>query len=119
MDLISLLNVLFIVIYAGILGLVAPYVGVKSEHYGSYIPTALAVISGSALWILLTWAGLHYDEVWIWLIVMLGMPAAMWFGGKLIERRRKAGKSLAPSPLKKGNKAAGDSAKDDIVILGS
>lgn len=88
MDFISLLNVLFIVIYAGILGLVAPYVGVKSESYGSFVPTALGVISGSVLWILLTWAGLHYDEAWIWVIVMLGMPAAIWFGAKYIVKYR-------------------------------
>ena len=123
MDFISLLNVLFIVIYAVILGLVAPYVGVKSEHYGSYIPTALAVTSGSVLWILLTWAGLNYEEVWIWLVVMLGMPAAMWFGGKLIENRREAGKSLKISFGKnktdRNNKVADDSVADDIVILGS
>ncbi|CAB4617841.1 MAG: hypothetical protein F2599_01695 [Actinobacteria bacterium] len=90
MDFISLLNVLFIVIYAVILGLVAPYVGIKSESYGSLVPTALAVISGSALWILLTWVGLHYDEAWIWVIVMLGMPAAMWFGSKFIIAKRKS-----------------------------
>jgi hypothetical protein len=114
MDLISLLNILFLVIYAGILGLVAPYVGVKSEHYGSYVPTALAVTSGSILWILLTWIGMHYDEAWIWLIVMLGMPAAMWFGGKLIEKRRKEGKTS-----KRSSKAKSDSAADDIVILSS
>ena len=90
MDLISLLNVLFIVVYAGILGLVAPYVGVKSDNYGSWVPTALGVISGSLLWIICTWSGLHYDQVWIWLIVMLGMPAAIWFGAKFIDSRRAA-----------------------------
>ena len=100
MDFISLLNVLFIVIYAGILGLVAPYVGVKSEAYGSFVPTALGLVSGSALWILLTWIGFHYDEAWIWVIVMLGMPAAIWFGAKYIEKRRAAGKSLKPTAKK-------------------
>ncbi len=114
MDFISLLNILFIVIYAGILGLVAPYVGVKSEHYGSYVPTALALTSGSALWILLTWVGMPYDQAWIWIIVMLGMPAAMWFGGKLIEKRRKEGKTSKPTSNKKS-----DSVADDIVILSS
>lgn len=88
MELISLLNLLFIIVYAAILGLVAPYVGVKSSSYGSLVPTALGVVSGSAIWILLTWAGFHYDEVWIWIIVMLGMPAAIWFGAKVIEARR-------------------------------
>ncbi|MEY5057861.1 MAG: hypothetical protein RI987_665 [Actinomycetota bacterium] len=88
MDMLSLLNLLFIVIYAVLLGLVAPYVGLASEHYGSYVPTALAVVSGSVLWMLGTWSGLHYDQAWIWLIVMLGMPAAMWFGSKLITKKR-------------------------------
>jgi hypothetical protein len=111
MDFISLLNVLFIAIYAVILGLVAPYVGVKSENYGSLVPTALGVISGSLLWIIGTWVGLHYDQVWIWLIVMLGMPAAIWFGAKYIDKRREAGKSLKPA-AKKDN-----SNKDDAVIL--
>jgi hypothetical protein len=111
MDFISLLNILFIVIYAGILGLVAPYVGVKSESYGSLVPTALAVTSGSLLWIVFTWVGFHYDQAWIWVIVMLGMPAAMWFGAKYIEKRRAAGKSLKPAAKKDS------SANDDVVIL--
>lgn len=88
MDMLSLLNLLFIAIYAVLLGLVAPYVGLASEHYGSYVPTALAVVSGSVLWMLGTWSGLQYDQAWIWLIVMLGMPAAMWFGSKLITKKR-------------------------------
>lgn len=88
MDMLSLLNILFIVIYAILLGLVAPYVGLASEKYGSYVPTAVAVVSGALLWVLATWSGLHYDEAWIWLIVMLGMPGAMWFGSRLIEKKR-------------------------------
>jgi hypothetical protein len=88
MDMLSLLNLLFIAIYAVLLGLVSPYVGLASEQFGSYVPTALAVVSGSVLWMLGTWSGLHYDEAWIWLIVMLGMPAAMWFGSKLIAKKR-------------------------------
>ena len=116
MDFISLLNVLFIVIYALILGLVAPYIGVKSDHYGSLVPTALGVISGSLLWIVGTWAGLHYDQAWIWLIVMLGMPAAIWFGAKFIEKRRAAGKSLKPGDKKPAAKKD-ETKADDIVIL--
>ena len=65
MDMLSLLNLLFIAIYAVLLGLVAPYVGLASEHYGSYVPTALAVVSGSVLWMLGTWSGLHYDQAWM------------------------------------------------------
>jgi hypothetical protein len=42
---------------------------------------------------------------------MLGMPAAIWFGAKYIQKRREAGKSLKPAS-KKDN-----SANDDIIIL--
>jgi uncharacterized membrane protein YeaQ/YmgE (transglycosylase-associated protein family) len=90
MDIISIFYILFIVIYAAILGLVAPYVGIKSDNYGTLVPTALAIVGGSVLWILGTWVGLHYDQAWIWLIVMLGMPAAMWFGAKRIDQMREA-----------------------------
>ena len=88
MDLTLLFTPLFVVAYGAILGLVAPYVGVKSQSYGSLVPSALAVVSGSLLLAIFTWVGLHYDEAWIWLIVMLGMPAFMWFGAARIEKMR-------------------------------
>lgn len=90
MDFISVLYILFIVIYAVILGLVFPYLGVTSDFYGSLVPTAIGITSGSALWAIFTWAGFHYDEAWIWLLVMLLMPVAMWFGSKRIEQTRKS-----------------------------
>ncbi|MFM6971307.1 MAG: hypothetical protein ACKOWH_01805 [Rhodoluna sp.] len=88
MDFIALLYVVFIVIYAVILGLVMPYVGLTSDRYGSFVPTAIGVVFGALLWGILTWTGLHYDQAWIWLLVMLLMPAAMWFGAKRIEHMR-------------------------------
>ena len=90
MDWTLLFTPLFVVAYGAILGLVAPYVGVKSKAYGSLVPTALAVASGSVLLAIFTWVGLHYDEAWIWLIVMLGMPAVMWFGANRIAKMREA-----------------------------
>jgi len=79
---------LVIIAYAGILSLVAPFVLPRSEHYGKFVPTALALVSGSVLWLLLTWLGFHYDEAWIWFAVMLGMPAASYFGTKILDERR-------------------------------
>lgn len=90
MDWTLLFTSFFVVAYAAILGLVAPYVGINSKNYGSLVPTALAVASGSLLLAIFTWAGFHYDEAWIWLIVMLGMPAFMWFGAARIEKMREA-----------------------------
>ena len=82
------MEILFIVFYASLLGLVAPYVTVKSDKYGNLVPPALALAGGAILWILLTWFGFPYTEVWIWILVMLGMPAVMYFGAKRIESLR-------------------------------
>ena len=82
------MEILFIVIYAVILGLVAPYVAVKSDKYGSLVPAALALVSGCLLWIAFTWLGFPYTEVWIWTIVMLAMPVVMFFASKRIEAHR-------------------------------
>ncbi len=80
---------LFIVFYAAILGLVAPYVLIGSDRYGSLVPPAIGLASGSVLWILLTWLGFGYTDGWIWSIVMLGMPVAMFFGAKALDNQRK------------------------------
>ena len=80
----------FILVYAAILGLVAPYLGIDIKHIGSLVPGAIALVTGALVWALLTWVGLRYDEAWIWLIVMLGMPAAMVFGVRFISAKRSA-----------------------------
>ena len=80
----------FILVYAAILGLVAPYLGIDIKPIGSLVPGAIAVVAGSIIWAVLTWAGLHYDEAWIWLVAMLGMPAAMFIGVRRISAKRAA-----------------------------
>lgn len=80
----------FILVYAAILGLVAPYLGIDVKLIGSLVPGAIAVVAGSIIWAVLTWAGLHYDEAWIWLVSMLGMPAAMVIGVRRISAKRAA-----------------------------
>lgn len=78
----------FIVVYAVILGSVVPYVGLNSEHYGTLVPAAIALTVGSLLWAVLTLVGMSHEDAWIWTIVMLAMPVAMWFGSKQLERIR-------------------------------
>lgn len=80
--------ILILVIYAGIIGSVTPYVIGKSEHYGALVPSGLALTTGSAVWALLTWFGFPQNEGWIWTLVMLAMPAAVWVGSKLLDRAR-------------------------------
>jgi cobalamin biosynthesis protein CobD/CbiB len=80
---------LFIIFYAVILGLVAPYVTITSDKYGALVPPVIALAAGAALWVILTWFGLDYTSGWIWSIVMLAMPIAMFFGSKQLEKQRR------------------------------
>ena len=82
------MEIAFLFVYAIILALVAPYIGLKSEKYGSLVPATAALIAGAILWTVLTWVGMSHTEGWIWIIVMLAMPAAMWFAPKQLENRR-------------------------------
>jgi hypothetical protein len=77
-----------ILVYAAILGLVAPYIGIESEHLGELVPSAFAFVAGSLLSVILTWVGLPYANAWFWIIVMLLMPAAAWFGPRWMLARR-------------------------------
>jgi uncharacterized membrane protein YeaQ/YmgE (transglycosylase-associated protein family) len=86
---------LFIVFYTAILGLVAPYVQIGSDRYGMLVPPAIGVATGSVLWILLTWLGFSYVDGWIWTIVMVSMPIAMFFGSKALDKKREQSDTLA------------------------
>jgi hypothetical protein len=77
-----------IIFYAAILGLVAPYIFVKNQEVGSLLPPAVALAAGSVLWVILTWVGLKYTDAYIWVIVMLAMPAAMIFLSTRIANQR-------------------------------
>ncbi|MEY3586737.1 MAG: hypothetical protein RJB32_33 [Actinomycetota bacterium] len=99
------MEILVLLAYAAILALVAPFVLPKSEHYGSLVPLGLALASGSALWLVLTWFGFHYDEAWIWFIVMLAMPAAIWFGTSYLARLRAESEAKKLSELRLRGKA--------------
>ena len=86
---------LFIVFYTAILGLVAPYVQIGSDRYGVLVPPAIGLATGSVLWILLTWLGFSYVDGWIWTIVMVSMPIAMFFGSKALDKKREQSDTLA------------------------
>jgi ABC-type transport system involved in cytochrome bd biosynthesis fused ATPase/permease subunit len=71
------MEILIILGYAAILGLVAPYLTTKSDEYGVLVPPTIAAIAGSVLWIILTLVGFKYEEAWIWVIIMVAMPVVM------------------------------------------
>ena len=80
----------FILVYAAILGLVAPYLGLNTKAMGSLVPGAIALVKGALAWAVLTWCGMHYDQAWIWVIVVLAMPAAMVIGVRRMATQRAA-----------------------------
>jgi hypothetical protein len=84
----ALAEVIFLVIYAAILGMVTPYVLGKNEDYGSIVPASAALLSGLVLWLILIWAGMPTSNAFTWIIVMLLMPVAMYFGLKYLAKRR-------------------------------
>ena len=82
------MELLVVILYIAILALVAPFVIPKKDQFGNLVPAGIAAVTGGLLWLILTWAGFHYDEAWIWFIVMLGMPAAMYFGSIYLANNR-------------------------------
>ncbi len=99
------MEILVLLAYAAILALVAPFVLPRSEHFGSFVPAAISLVSGSVIWLLLTWLGFHYDEAWIWFIVMLAMPAAVIFGIRFLNKTRIAAEEKKLTEIRLGGKA--------------
>ena len=77
-----------IIFSALILGLVAPYLSAKSDEYGALVPPTIALVTGSAIWAILTWVGFKYSEAYIWVIVMVLMPVAMVILSSRLAHRR-------------------------------
>jgi hypothetical protein len=99
------MEILVLLAYAAILALVAPFVLPRSEHYGSFVPAGISLVSGAVIWLLLTWLGFHYDEAWIWFIVMIGMPLAVIFGTRFLHRTRVAAEEKKLAEIRLGGKA--------------
>jgi hypothetical protein len=99
------MEIAVIVVYALILALVAPFVLPPTDHYGKLVPAAIALVSGSIIWLLLTWLGFNYQEAWIWFAVMLGMPAFAWFGSRALDSFRKKQEQERLNQIRLGGKA--------------
>jgi hypothetical protein len=78
----------FILVYGSLLGLMAPYLLSGKENYGVLLAPALSLVFGFGIWTVLTWVGLSYSDLWIWLITMLGMPLVMILGVRFIRASR-------------------------------
>jgi hypothetical protein len=77
-----------VVLYAVILGLVAPYISVHADKYGALVPPTMALAVGSVSWSVLIWVGLPNSNAWTWVIVMVLMPVAMVIGANRLAHAR-------------------------------
>ena len=82
------MELVFILVYGSILGLMAPYLLTRNESYGVLLAPAISLVYGFLAWTICTWAGLSYSDYWIWTITMLGMPAAMILGIRFLANSR-------------------------------
>lgn len=71
------MEIAIILLYSVILGLVAPYLTTRGKEYGILVPPAIATVTGSVLFVLFTWLGVDYEQVWLWAVIMLAMPTVM------------------------------------------
>ena len=86
----ALIEVLFLAVYAGILGMVAPYVIGRNEDYGVVIPGAASLVGGLLIWVILVWCGMPVTNAFTWIIVMFLMPVIMWFAARRLAKMRDA-----------------------------
>ena len=119
-----LIEVAFLLIYAALLAAVTPYINGENENYGTLIPGAAAIATGSVLWSILTWLGLPDTDGWIWSITMILMPVGMGFAIKYYARFRGQGKlafvdQIASSLAGSGKSSSAEVGGEDVVILTS
>lgn len=82
------MEIIFILVYGALLGLMAPYLLSGREQFGALVAPALALVYGFVVWTILTWVGLSYTDYWIWMVTMLGMPVIMILGVRFIRSKR-------------------------------
>ncbi|MEY4654977.1 MAG: hypothetical protein ACK5CU_01190 [Rhodoluna sp.] len=82
------MEIIFILVYGALLGLMAPYLLSGREQFGALVAPALALVYGFVVWTILTWVGLSYTDYWIWTVTMLGMPVIMILGVRFIRAKR-------------------------------
>lgn len=71
------MEIAIIVVYGAILGLVAPYLTTRAKEYGVLLPPAIATVTGTVAFSVLTWLGVKSDQAWAWALIMLSMPVVM------------------------------------------
>ena len=94
------MEIIFILIYGSLLGLMAPYLLAGKENYGVLLAPGLSLVYGLVAWTVCTWSGLSYSDYWIWIITMLGMPLVMIVGVRIIRAERLSEESTGVPSIK-------------------
>lgn len=92
------MELLFVVLGAAILGLIARYSLPHRELVGAVLLPLTTAAAAAIVWVLLLWLGMKPSEPWIWLITF-AIAIIKAFGGEmyLVRRRQKADAQAAAS----------------------
>jgi hypothetical protein len=95
------MELLFVVLGAFIIGLIARYVMPHRELIGALLIPALTAAAAAVVWEICLWAGLQPSQPWIW-IITFAIAIAKAFGGSafLVRRRTKADDEALNSALR-------------------
>lgn len=82
------MELLFITLGGAIIGLIARYTLPYRHTHGSVLVPAIGAGVAAVLWVALTWAGLKWDDGWIWWITLLGTAVVTVAADLLVGRLR-------------------------------
>jgi len=79
------MELMFITLAGVLIGLAARYLLPGRSLHGSLLVPAVGAAVAAAVWVALTWAGLAWDDGWIWWITLaaaavVSCAVALWLG---------------------------------------
>jgi uncharacterized membrane protein YeaQ/YmgE (transglycosylase-associated protein family) len=82
------MELLFVALSGVVIGLVARYFLPGRSTQGSVLVPAIATVTASFVWVALTWAGMSWNNGWIWLASLGAALVASVVFNLVISRRR-------------------------------
>ncbi|MBP2457883.1 putative membrane protein YeaQ/YmgE (transglycosylase-associated protein family) [Clavibacter michiganensis] len=83
------MELLFVALFGAVVGLVARYALPSRSTHGALLIPAVGTIAAMVAWVVLTWAGLRWDQGVIW-IATLVLSALVAAGVDLVVGRRRS-----------------------------
>lgn len=84
------MELLFVILIAAGLGLLAQYTLPGRETRGSLLLAGIAAVVAAVIWEALLWLGFTFDGGWIWVISLVAAGAAALVFALVLPRRRRA-----------------------------